>query len=109
LYNSLDVTVRHFRRVSVRSNLYLTVEVPGGATKDDILTSVQRTLCGLVDINDRIRIDAGGDAANMILYVPTKEERTIDEAPIFVLRGLEVIDAFEQEENTGSIPPEVAA
>lgn len=89
---------RKYARVSMNCSLTLTVPVPKNATKADLKKAVVDGLRLLTDSDDAmtVKIPATLGQYHAKVYPPKKMERDINENTLFTLKGLELLDVFEE-------------
>lgn len=98
--------IRKYARVGMTASLVLTVPVPKNATKSDLRKAVLDALRLITDSDDamKINIPVSLGQYRAMVYPPKKDERDINENTLFTLKGLELIDLFEEEREEDDVP-----
>lgn len=94
----MSKVIKTYARVSMAADLALTVEIPNDATKADVRRAVQQQLRSITDADDGITIAPKSFTPGTPprVYPPHKNETT-DHGTVFTLKGLEVLDTFNEE------------
>lgn len=89
---------RYYARVSLQASLVLTVPIPVDATKPDIRKQVLDGLRLITNADDAIlcKIPENYSQYNAKVYPPKKDEKDIEENTLFTLKGLQLLDLFNE-------------